>query len=146
MRIKDSSDYTSHQEWFVDVLSGLDLVLSHTSALELLGWFDGYVRETKIDAYVTQLGPYENINYFLIDNFDSLDIVEIDGLRCTSLNQTVNDMLRDFDIIDESSLAQALSDYYHDNGRSFDGLIIDPRYADRFEAMKDWAVEFYTHG
>lgn len=146
MRVKTNGDYTSHHEWFLDVLRGMDIVLSHTSALEFLGWFDGYVNEDQIDVYATEIGPYENINYFLIDSFDSLDIVVIDGLRCTTLNQTVNDMFRDYDRIDEPSLVQGLSDYYHDNGESFEGLIIEPQHAERFDAIKDWAIEFYNHG
>jgi hypothetical protein len=74
-----------------------------------------------------------------------MEIVNIAGLRCTSLNQTVNDMLRDYDLIDEQSLVQALSDYYYGNGGSFGGLRIAPQYADRFNAIRDWAVEFYAY-
>jgi hypothetical protein len=146
MRVDNLNGYASHQDWFASVLRGQDLVLSHTSSLELLGLLVGYVNEDQIAPYATRIGPYENINCYLIDSFDSLDIVEIDGLRCASLNQTINDMVRDYDRIDEPSLAQGLSDYYHDNGESFEGLAIDPKYADRFEAIKDWAVEFYTYG
>jgi hypothetical protein len=145
MRLKSRSDYTSNREWFSSVLRGKNLVLSHTSALECLGLFVGYVNENQIDVYSTQHEPYENLNCYFIDNFDSLDIVDIAGLRCTSLNQTVNDMLRDYDQIDEQSLVQALADYYYANGGSFDGLSIDSQYAYRFDAIKDWAVDFYTY-
>jgi hypothetical protein len=146
MRIESRSNYASHHDWFHSVLSGLDVVLSHTSALECLELFDGYVNESQIDVYAIAPLPYENINCYIVDSFDNLDIVNIGGLRCTSVNQTVNDMLCDYDAIDEQSLAQGLSDYYHSNGQSFDGLIIDPQYADRFEAIRDWAVEFYDYG
>jgi hypothetical protein len=144
--VNSRSDYTSNREWFSSVLRGKDVVLSHTSALECLGLFPGYVNEDQIDVYATLREPYENFNCHLIDRLDELDLVDIAGLRCTSLNQTVNDMLRDYDLIDEQSLAQALADYYYDNGGSFDGLNIDPQYADRFDAITDWAVEFYAYG
>ena len=55
-------------------------------------------------------------------------------------------MLRDYDVIDEQSLIQALADYYYSHGGSFEGLRIAPRYAERFEAIKDWATEFYAYG
>jgi hypothetical protein len=74
-----------------------------------------------------------------------MDIVHIGDLRCTSFNQTVNDMLRDYDLIDEPSLVQALADYYYSNDGSFDGLQIAPQYRDRFDAIKDWAIEFYSY-
>ena len=145
MRVDSRGNYTSNREWFNSVLGGKDVVLCHTSALECLGQFPGYVNESQIDVYATAREPYENINWYLVDGFDGMEIVNIAGLRCTSLNQTVNDMLRDYDVIDEQSLAQALADYYYSNGESFCGLQIAPQYADRFSSIKDWAVEFYTY-
>jgi hypothetical protein len=145
VRVENSSSYTSNREWFGSVLVGKDVVLCHTSALECLGHFPGYVNEAQIDVYAKESEPYENLNQYIVDSFDGLDIVQIGELRCTSLNQTVNDMLRDYDLIDEQSLAQALADYYYGNGSSFEGLRIAPQYADRFDAIKDWAIEFYNH-
>ena len=145
MRIDTRSNYTSNREWFKSVLSDKNVVLCHTSALECLGQFPGYVNENQIDVYATIHEPYENINCYLVDGFDGMEVVNIAGLRCTSLNQTVNDMFRDYDKIDEQSLVQALSDYYYSNGESFDGLQIAPQYTDRFDSIKDWAVEFYAY-
>jgi hypothetical protein len=145
MRVKSRSSYRSSREWFRDVLENKDVVLCHTSALECLGQFTGYVNENQIDVYATRREPYENINWFVIDSFDGLDIVDITGLRCTSLDQTINDMLRDYDVIDEKSLVEALADYYYSNGKSFEGLNIAPQYADRFHGIRDWAVEYYNY-
>jgi hypothetical protein len=145
MLVNSRSNYTSNCEWFNSVLRGMDVVLCHTSALECLGQFPGYLNENQIDIYVTAREPYENINQYIVDSFDGMEIVNIAGLRCTSLNQTVNDMLRDYDVIDEQSLVQALADYYYSNNESFDGLRIAPQHADRFEAIREWATEFYTY-
>ena len=145
MRVDTRSNYTSNREWFNSVLRGKDVVLCHTSALECLGQFPGYVNENQIDVYALMREPYENINWYLVDGFDGMEIVNIAGLRCTSLNQTVNDMLRDYDVIDEQSLVQGLSHYYYTNGNSFSGLDIAPQHADRFNAIKDWAVEYYSY-
>jgi len=139
------SRYTSNREWFNSVLRGKDVVLCHTSALECLGQFPGYVNENQIDVYAKSREPYENINWHIVEGFDGMDIVNIGGLRCTSLDQTVNDMLRDYDMIDEQSLVQALAGFYYRSGGSFDGLRIAPQYIDRFNAIKDWAVEFYDY-
>lgn len=145
MQIETRGNYTSNREWFLSVLKGMDVILSHTSALECLGQFPGYVNENQIDVYATRRGPYENINWFLVDGFDEMEIVNVAGLRCTSLSQTVNDMLRDYDLIDEQSLVQALADYYYSNDLSFNGLGIAPQHTGRFNAIKDWAVEFYSY-
>ena len=145
MRVDARSNYTSNREWFHSVLGSKDVVLCHTSALECLGQFPGYVNENQIDVYTIKREPYENVNQYIVDSFDDIEIENVAGLRCTSLNQTINDMLRDYDIIDEQSLVQALAGFYYRNGRSFDGLQIAPQYTDRFNAIRDWAVEFYDY-
>ncbi|MCL2079636.1 MAG: hypothetical protein FWH17_07330 [Oscillospiraceae bacterium] len=145
MRVDTRSNYTSNREWFRSALGGKDVVLCHTSALECLGQFPGYVNENQIDIYTTIRQPYENVNQYIVDSYDELDIVRVGDLRCTSLNQTVNDMLRDYDMIDEQSLVQALARFYYRNGRSFDRLQIAPQYTERFNSIRDWAIEFYYH-
>ena len=145
MRVDTRSNYTSNREWFHSVLGGKDVVLCHTSALECLGQFPGYVNENQIDVYTTVREPYENVNQYIVDSFDGIEVINVAGLRCTSLNQTINDMLRDYDMIDEQSLVQALAGFYYRSGRSFDGLRIAPQYTDRFNEIRDWAVEFYNY-
>jgi len=139
------SGYTSNREWFNSVLRGKDVVLCHTSALECLGHFPGYVNETQIDVYTKKREPYDNINQYIVDSFDGIEVVNFGELLCTSLNQTINDMLRDYDVIDEPSLVQALAGFYCRNGKSFDGLQIEPQNAERFDSIKDWAIEFYDY-
>ena len=145
MHVTTRGNYTSNREWWGSVLRGKDVVLSHTSALVCLGQFPGYVNDNQIDVYATRRESYENINWRLVDSFDGIEIVSIAGLRCTSLNQTINDMLRDYDVIDEQSLVQALAGYYYRNGESFDGLRIAPEHVGRFDSIKDWAMEYYDY-
>jgi hypothetical protein len=75
-----------------------------------------------------------------------MELVHVGNVICTSVNQTINDMLDDFDNIDEQSLAEALCNYYYDYGGSFDGLEIAPRNMNRFESIRDWAVEYHSMG
>ncbi|MDR2354366.1 MAG: hypothetical protein LBF22_14650, partial [Deltaproteobacteria bacterium] len=76
----------------------------------------GYLNEDQIDVYAKEKGEFENVNYFIVDSFDHLEIEMYENIRYTSLNQTINDMLADFDNIDEQSLdeqslIEGLSDY-----------------------------------
>ncbi|GHV44162.1 hypothetical protein FACS189492_0040 [Clostridia bacterium] len=145
MQTNNSGTYTTHLEWFRNVLRGKNVVLSHTSALEGLGLFTGYVNENQIDLYATEREPYNNINYNIVTGFDGIETTIVGGLRCTTVKQTINDMLRDYDRIDEQALVQALSDYYYSHGESFDGLEIEPQYLSRFNSLVDWAVEYYDY-
>ena len=50
-----------------------------------------------------------------------------DGVLCTTVNQAINDMLSDYDNIDELAFLEALSNYYFANNESFDNLKIKPK-------------------
>lgn len=146
MVARSSDYYLTNRAWFRDVVGGRELVLCRVSALECLQLFNGYFGEKTIDVYARQKDEYENINYHIVDTFDSIDIIRFDNILCTSVNQTINDMLRDLDNIDEQPLVEALNEYYFDHGKSFDGLIIAPENRERFDAVKDWAIEYHMGG
>jgi hypothetical protein len=138
-----SNEFLTNRAWHRAVLSGEDVILRHTSALEHLELFGGYLREKTIDVYAKRPGKYENVNYHIVDTFDGIDVVNFGSLRCTSASQTFNDMLADFDNIDEQSLVEGLSRYYYEHGKSFNGLLIKPQNMDGFNSIKDWAIEYY---
>jgi len=144
MMSRTSDDFLTTRAWHKAVVGGKDMILRRTSALEFLELFGGYMREKKIDVYARRPGEYENINYNVVDTFDGIDFVRFDDVLCTSVNQTFNDMLADFNNIDRQSLIEGLSGYYFSNGESFRGLYIKPENIERFNSVKDWAIEYYN--
>ena len=141
-----SDEFLTTKAWHKAVVGGKDIILRCTSALEFLELFSGYMREKMIDVYARQRGEYENINYCIVDTFDGIDFLRFDDVLCTSASQTFNDMLADFDNIDRQSLIEGLSSYYYSHGESFDGLMIEPENTERFNSVKEWAIEYYDEG
>ena len=141
-----SDNYLTARAWHRDAVGGRDMILRRASALEFLELFAGYMRGKDIDVYARQRGDYENINYYVVDTFDGIDYIRFGDVLCTSVSQTFNDMLADLNNIDEQPLVEGLSRYYFTNGRSFDGLAIRPENMERFNSVKDWAVEYYDEG
>ena len=142
-----SSDvFLTNRAWHRVVVGGRDMILRHTSALEHLELFGGYMRENTIDVYARQMGPFENVRYCIVDTFDGIDFVRFGDVLCTSASQTFNDMFADYDNIDEQSLVEGLSRYFYTNGKSFDGLSIRSEHMERFNSVKDWAIEYYDEG
>jgi hypothetical protein len=88
-----SGDFLGNRAWFASVVGGKDVVLCHTSALECLELFAGYLNKSQIDVYAKEPGEFENINYHVVNSSDGLDIIKIWNVKCTSVNQTINDML-----------------------------------------------------
>ena len=137
------NEFLTARAWHRAILGDTDMILRHTSALEHLELFSGYMREKTIEVYAKQPGPYENINYFIVDSFDGIETIRVGDILCTSVSQTFNDMFDDFENIDEQSLLEGLSRYYYANGESFDGLSIKLENIEKFNSRKDWAIEYY---
>ena len=142
MNTQRSSNYTSHRKWFEDVITE-DIVLCKTSALECLGRFQGWLDEGIIDAYSETQGKYDNIRYHIVENLNYIDTQTIGKVRCTTFDQTINDMLSDIESEDAQPLIEALADYYFENNESFDGLNIKEYLIPEFNQISIYAVEYY---
>jgi hypothetical protein len=143
MKVKSSDSFLSAQEWILTVLKGEDVIVRGKSALECMGLFSGYLSEETIDVYSTGPGRYENVNYEIVDSFEGIECLELNGVLCTSPSLTFNELLADAGDVPLQHLLEGLADYYNGNGRSFDGLDIDPVNLERFNAVKEWAVRYY---
>ena len=138
-----STRYLSDVDWLQDVVQGKDLILCGVSALEYLELFSGYVNESKIQVYAKSNGQFDNIEYHIVDSFDNIDYINFDGVLCTTVNQTINDMLANYNNIDELAFLEALSNYYFANDESFDNLKIKPENLNIFNQVKQIAIEYY---
>ena len=148
MEFTTSNRFITNYDWFNNVIGDSELVLCYTSALECLGLFMGYFNNDKIEVYARERGTNNNIIYRILPNFNNIDVVHRGSVLCTSPSQTFNDILSKYGTpdeadVDEQSLIEGLSKYYHTNGESFDGLSISSENAIHFERLKIWAVEYY---
>lgn len=141
MVTKSSNDYLSCPEWFRSVITE-DVVLGYKSALEHMGYFQGWIGEDTIDVYAIKKGLYDNISYHIVDDLDDIEYDVVRGLKCASMSQTVNDMIDAIDEIDEQPLIEGLSAYYFEHGESVEGLHIRDR--EKFEAVLKDAKEYYS--
>ena len=97
----------------------------------------------KIQVYAQNEGQFDHIEYHIVNSFDDIEYLNFDGVLCTTVNQTINDMLSDYDNIDELAFLEALSNYYFANNESFDNLKIKPENRDVFNQVKQMAIEYY---
>jgi hypothetical protein len=143
-----SDNFYTNRAWFRDYVSNEEqpVVLCHTSALECLELFPGYGNEKEIDVFAQTPGKYENVHYHIIDDLSKLETEQFGTLTCTSLNQTINDMLDEYDTMDEQALIEGLAMHYCRQGRSFEGLVVKPEHRERFEIIKQWASEHFGGG
>jgi len=143
MQNATSKEYLTDAMWLVETIKNEDVILRAESALLYLQLFNGYLGESEIKVYSKTKGLIDNVEYEVVSSFVDIAHFEDSGILCSTLSQAVNDMLVDFDNSDHEVLAQALSNYYHSNRESFEGLSINPGNMDNFEYMRDWALEYY---
>jgi hypothetical protein len=99
-----SNEFLTIRAWHRSVVGDTNLILCFTSALEHHELFHGYFHEKKIDVYSLEAGRYENINYHIVNAFEGIEYEKIGNVFCTTISQTFNDMLANYDWIDELSL------------------------------------------
>ena len=145
MRTRISDEFISNRAWLREAVGDKQLILRGTSALEYLELFNGYVGEEDIYVYSLSKGLLENIEYNVVDSFEKIDYIQHKNVLCSSLNQTVNDMLSD-SLSDEQALCEALSNYYYANNECFEGLLINPVNQKRFESLKTSVISYYKEG
>lgn len=143
MRTKSSDGYISNRAWLRVAVGGQPLILRGISALEYLELLDGYFGEKEIFVYSTSRGKFENIRYLIVESFEQIEYVAIDNVLCSTLNQAINDLLSD-NFSDNHALCKALGNYYSRNN-SFDGLRINSENVERFNFLKDSAINFYNN-
>lgn len=143
MKSKSSDEFISNRAWFRNIFNGEDTILRGLSALEYLQLFVGYVGENEIEVYARNKGQYDNVHYHIISDFSEIDYIEHNGILCSTANQAFNDLMADYDNIDEQALVEALSKYYYNHNMSFRGLNIQHNIV-KFEELKSWAKKFYS--
>ena len=138
-----SSIYT-YNDYLRDLLKDAPCILAYDTAADYLGLWSGSMNPLTAKIYVCKPLHIEGTTEYPLPSFDAVEHENRLGLLCTTVNQTINDLLRadgDNQVIQES-----LATVYYTNGESFDSLRIDDDLLLAFEHYKDWAIEYYDEG
>ena len=129
-----------------DTINGENVIVCGVSALECLNLFSGYFESDTIDVYSLTKGTNSALNYHIVNSFAEIETVSCGTFICTSANQTLNDLLSDYENADEIALLEALSNYYHLHGQTFEDLDIISENISIFNNIKQSAIEYHCGG
>lgn len=125
--IYKKSKYRS--QYVHDTLQNTEYVLCSSSAAEYLGLCNALIGDNEITVVTKQDCLMHHIDF---DN--------IHGTLCTTVNQTINDLLAD-KMMDEQVIMESLAEcYYKDNYAS---LNIQPSNKKTFDHFRPMAEEYY---
>lgn len=134
----------TYNAYLRDLLKDAPCILAYDTAAEYLGLFNGTFHHDDAQIYVMSPLHIKGTKEHLLSSFEDVKYEWRGGLRCTTVNQTINDLLRadgDNQVIQES-----LATVYYDHGESFDSLSIPHELRPTFNLYKDWAIEYYDEG
>lgn len=130
----------SYNDHLRKLLNKIPCILAFDTAADYLGLTNGGYRE-KAQIFVMEKQPTVNTEQTKISSFSEKDFQNTHGLLCTTVNQTIVDLLDRNG--DEQIITESLANYYDEHGQSFDGLDIPEYLHDRFKKYSQWAMEYY---
>lgn len=127
-----------------DLLAGVPCVLAVETAADYGGYWCGYGAHPLYYIYVTEPQNIPKTKEYLVPSLEDIDWVEEDGVRYTTHQQTIIDLLREDS--DQQIIQEVLADWYFGHNRSYDGLTIPGDIMDRYKTYAEWAKEYYIYG
>lgn len=123
-----------------NLLADVECVLAFDTAADFLGLTNGGYRSAA-QIFVNKKQKIDGTEQILVSSLEALACEERNGLVCTTINQTIIDLLEQNG--DEQIITESLANYYDAHNESFDGLEVPEHLQPRFEKYKAWAVEYY---
>lgn len=123
-----------------NLLANVECVLAFDTAADFLGLTNGGYRPAA-QIFVNEKKNIAGTEQTIVPSLAALEYEERGGLLCTTVHQTIIDLLEQNG--DEQIITESLANYYEEHNESFDGLKIPKHLQERFEKYKAWAMEYY---
>lgn len=130
----------SYNDYIRRLLENVDCVVALETAADYLGLSNGGYRPY-VQIYVKNTVGIEGVREYVVDDFDKMEYASINGLKCTTENQTIVDLMESNG--DEQIITESLANYYDMHGESFAGLSIPEHLLSGFQKYCQWAMEYY---
>lgn len=130
----------TYNDYLRKLLNEIPCILAFDTAADYLGLTNGGYRE-KAQIFVMEEQPATDTEQIKISSFAEKECQNRKGLLCTTVNQTIVDLLERNG--DEQIITESLANYYEEHGQSFVGLDIPEHLRERFEKYSEWAMEYY---
>lgn len=141
------SDYIGSLSWLKAVREhlGKNVVFALDEALMCQDRFGGRSDEFIVWVYGDDSVTCFNGVVVLGNHISQYSVEEKDGLRFTDFNRTLSDAFANESILDMQGITEAVSNYYYSNNESFSGIAVAPEYQERFEALANEAIEYFSN-
>ena len=122
------------------ILLGKPCVLAYTTAADYLGLSNGGLREY-VEIFVEKYIDIPNTKQFLVPSFLGLKTNKINGLLCTTSEQTIINLLEQDG--DNQIIQETMANYYYKHNETFENLDIPTKLQEKFDRYSKWAIHYY---
>lgn len=122
-------------------LSGVDCVLAYETASDYLGTNKMTHQRPAYHVYSTHELNIPDVDCIIVDDFSNLNIIEERGMKCTSVTQTMWDLLRNDR--DQQVIIESIADWYFRHNESYDDLEVPDDIHDIFWEYAEDAKHYY---
>lgn len=130
----------TYNKYLRQLLGQCECILARDTAADYLGLTNGGQRN-KVQIYVKKKQDVEGTEQIIVGSFEQIEYEMRCGLLCTTINQTIVDLLEQDG--DEQIITESLANYYEESGNTFEGLAIPGYLKERFEKYSSWAKVYY---
>lgn len=131
---------TTYNDYLRNQLGKIECVLAFDTAADYLGLTNGGYRE-KAQIYVKKHQMVNDAEQITVSSFSDKEYQNVNGLMCTTINQTIIDLLEQNG--DEQIITESLANFYEEHNESFNELHIPEHLQKRFQKYSEWAKEYY---
>lgn len=135
MSVKTYNDYLR------TLLQGGLCILAYETAADYLGLTNGGYRENAQVFVSEKMNLPNNIEQICVDSLSKKEYQEVNGLLCTTAEQTIVDLLEKNG--DEQIITESLANYYEEHGQCFDSLPIPLHLQKLFQKYSEWAKAYF---
>ena len=121
-------------------LLGVDCVLAYETASDYLGT-NCMGDRPSYTVYSLEELNLDGVECIIVDSYDNLDIVEKLGIRTTSEQYTLFDLLRNDR--DPQVIIEAMADWYFRHGNTYDNLDVPEDIREIFDDYAEDAPHYY---
>lgn len=130
----------TYNDYLRNLLGKTECILAFDTAADFLGLTNGGYRD-KAQIFVLNEQPVPDVEQIKLQSFAEKEYQKNQGLMCTTINQTIVDLLEQNG--DEQIITESLANYYEEHGESFSELLIPESLQERFAKYSEWAISYY---
>ena len=127
----------------VETLGDRDFVLAYETSADFLFVCNQDPHRLNLTVYCLEDFNLDGVECIVVDSYDNIEIVDQNGIRCTSPRQTIIDLLRNDR--NQTTTVECVAWWWHRHNYDFSTIDIPDDIREEYESYFEDAMDYYRH-